>query len=82
MSIDTIFVTVRLSRSLISKALIFRIVFEFVKDEQVSPADGNRTHSQPRRRTDLDPGRLPHQQLHHQCHHQHGHHGQDGHHQQ
>ena len=40
--------------------LIFRIVFEFVKDEPVPAFDRDRTHCQSRRRTDLDPGRLRH----------------------
>ena len=40
--------------------LIFRIVFEFVKDEPVPAFDRDRTHCQSRRCTDLDPGRLRH----------------------
>ena len=53
------------------KTFIFRIVFELVKDEQVSPADGDRTNCQQRRCTHLDSGRLLHHQHNHQVHHQH-----------
>ena len=51
--------------------LYISIVFELVKDEQVPPADRDRTNCQQRRCTDLDSGRLRHDQHNHQLHHHH-----------